>query len=38
MEDDLLTVILVVVLCILLKPVIGASLRGFGSSEHRRDR
>ena len=36
--DDAMTIILVVVLFILLKPILGAILRGFGSSEHRRDR
>ena len=33
-----MTIILVLVLFILLKPILGAILRGFGSSEHRRDR
>ena len=36
--EDVLTIILIVVLCVVLKPILGAILRGFGSSEHRRDR
>ena len=36
--EDVATIILVVVLCILLRPVLRAILRGLGSSEHRRDR
>ena len=36
--EDALTVVLVIVLCLLLKPLISAILRGMGSSEHRRDR
>ena len=36
--EDVTTIILIVVICFLLKPVLGAILRGFGSSEHRRDR
>ena len=36
--EDALTLVLVIVLCLLLKPLISAILRGMGSSEHRRDR
>jgi len=36
--EDVTTIILIVVICFLLKPILGAILRGFGSSEHRRDR
>ena len=36
--EDALTLVLVIVLCLLLKPLISAILRGLGSSEHRRDR
>ena len=36
--DDLLSIILIVVLYVVLKPVIKAIFRGFGSSDHRRDR
>ena len=36
--EDAFTLVLIIVLCVLLKPLIGAILRGFGSSEHRRDR
>lgn len=36
--EDLLTVILIVALIFLLKPVLKAILRGFGSSDYRRDR
>ena len=36
--EDALTLVLIIVLCLLLKPLIAAILRGFGSSEHRRDR
>lgn len=36
--EDALTLVLVFVLCLLLKPLISAILRGLGSSEHRRDR
>ena len=35
--EDALTLVLVIVLCLLLKPLISAILRGLGSSEHRRD-
>ena len=37
MEDGL-TLVLVIVLCLVLRPLISAILRGIGSSEHRRDR
>ena len=37
MEDGL-TLVLVIVLCLVLRPLISAILRGLGSSEHRRDR
>lgn len=37
MEDGL-TLVLVIALCLVLKPLISAILRGIGSSEHRRDR
>ena len=36
--EDALTLVLVIVLCLLLKPLVAAILRGMGSSEHRRDR
>ena len=36
--EDALTLVLVIVLSLLLKPLISAILRGLGSSEHRRDR
>ncbi len=36
--DDALTLVLIIVLCLLFKPLIAAILRGLGSSEHRRDR
>ena len=36
--EDALTLVLVIVLCLLLKPLVAAILRGLGSSEHRRDR
>ena len=36
--EDALTLVLIIVLCLLLKPLISAILRGMGSSEHRRDR
>ena len=36
--EDVTTIILIVVICFMLKPILGAILRGFGSSEHRRDR
>ena len=36
--EDALTLVLIIVLCLLLKPFIAAILRGLGSSEHRRDR
>lgn len=36
--DDLLTLILIVVLFKMLKPVVKAILRGMGSSENGRDR
>ena len=36
--EDALTLVLIIVLCLLLKPLISAILRGLGSSEHRRDR
>ena len=36
--DDFLSFILFVVLFVVLKPVIMAILRGFGSSDHNRDR
>ena len=37
MEDGL-TLVLIIVLCLVLRPLISAILRGLGSSEHRRDR
>lgn len=37
MEDGL-TLVLVIVLCPVLRPLISSILRGLGSSEHRRDR
>ena len=37
MEDGL-TLVLVIVLCLVLRPLISAILRGMGSSDHRRDR
>lgn len=37
MEDGL-TLVLVIVLYLVLRPLISAILRGLGSSEHRRDR
>lgn len=36
--SDLVTLIIVVVLFLVLKPVVKAVLRGMGSSDHRRDR
>ena len=36
--EDALTLILIIVLCLVLRPLISAILRGLGSSEHRRDR
>ncbi len=36
--EDALTLVLIIVLCLLLKPLVAAILRGLGSSEHRRDR
>ena len=36
--EDAMTIVLIIVLCLLLKALIAAILRGFGSSEHRRDR
>ena len=36
--EDVFTLVLVIVLCLLFKPLIAAILRGMGSSEHRRDR
>ena len=36
--DDLLSIVLIVVLYFVLKPVVKAVFRGFGSSDHRRDR
>lgn len=36
--DDLFSIILFVVLFVVLKPVIKAIFRGFGSSDHYRDR
>ena len=36
--EDALTLVLVIVLYLLLKPLVAAILRGLGSSEHRRDR
>ena len=36
--EDVMTLVLIIVLCLLFKPLISAVLRGLGSSEHRRDR
>ena len=36
--EDALTLVLIIVLCLVLRPLISAILRGLGSSEHRRDR
>ena len=36
--EDVMTLVLIIVLCLLFKPLISAILRGLGSSEHRRDR
>ena len=36
--EDALTLVLVIVLYLLLKPLVAAILRGLGSSEHARDR
>lgn len=36
--EDVLTLVLIIILCLLLKPLISAILRRLGSSEHRRDR
>jgi hypothetical protein len=36
--EDITTIILIVEVCFLLKPILGAILRGFGCSENRRDR
>ena len=36
--EDTLTLVLIIVLCLVFKPLIAAILRGLGSSEHRRDR
>ena len=32
--EDVLTLVLIIILCLLLKPLISAILRGLGSSEH----
>ena len=36
--EDVMTLVLIIVLCLVFKPLIAAILRGLGSSEHRRDR
>ena len=36
--EDALTIVLIILLCLVLRPLISAILRGLGSSEHRRDR
>ena len=36
--EDVLTLVLIIVLCLVFKPLIAAILRGLGSSEHRKDR